>query len=123
MLQEVEKQLFHLQHSPEAPLGDETQIFGPGEMKRSVIFLREVDVDGHGLPQRHIAIHEGRNAGIRVEANVFGSLQIVGAGAFLYQLIGLARFFEHPQAPRRSGSEIAVQLNHHSPPHRVARSD
>src|ERR1700734_3913702 len=92
-------------------------------MNRSVVFWGEVDIDGHGLPKRHLAIHECRNARIRVESNVFGSLQIVGAGAFLDQLIGLARLFEHPQASRRSRSEIAVQLNHRSPPHRVARSD
>src|ERR1700722_14158027 len=85
-------------------------------MNRSVVFVRKVDVDGHGLPQRHIAVHEGRNARIRVQSSVFGSLQIVGAGAFLDQLIGLARLFEHPQASRRSRSEIAIQLNHRSPP-------
>jgi hypothetical protein len=101
----------------------QAELFRPGEMERSVVSLREVDVHGHGLPQRHIAIHEGRNPRIRVESSVFGSLQIVGAGAFLYQLIGLARLFEHPQTPRRSRSKIAIQLNHLSPPRRAARSD
>ena len=45
--------------------------------------------------------------------------KIVGLRAGLYQFIWLAHLLEHPQASRRPGSGVTIQLKHHSAPKRL----
>ena len=111
MRQQIEQQLFHLQHRPKAPLSCEPEHGGAVCVHWSLL-LREIEVDRHRLPQHHLAVQQRGDTRIRIELEIRRASQVFGTDAGLDQLVGFSHLLQHPQASRRPRPGIAIELEH-----------
>src|ERR1051325_556059 len=103
-------------HSPEAPLPSTRLVFEPlGVEGVGAVFLREIEVDRHRLPQDDPVVVDGRDVPVRVDLEVVGGAGLALAHVDRDVLVFDPQLLRHPQDTEGARTRDAVDFERHDP--------
>jgi len=108
-----------LGHSPKAPLPGPRLVFEAGWIERAcAVFLSEVEVDRHRLPENKAVVVDDRNMPVGIEREMRRRPGFAGREVDLQMLVIEPQLLGHPQGAKGPRARYAMDLeSHHSSLH------
>ena len=103
-----------LGHPPEAPLPGPRLVLETGRIECAcAVFLREIEVDRHQLPQHEPVIVDDRNMPVGIEREMRWCARLAGGEIDLHMLVIEPQLLGHPQGAKGARARYAVDLERH----------